>query len=54
MLLAELVRVRTPDRLTQETENRTMNLEIWIPGLVLLGLVTMSLMFAFVIGCEKV
>jgi hypothetical protein len=31
-----------------------MDLELWIPALILLGLVTMSLMFAFVIGCEKV
>lgn len=31
-----------------------MNLVIWIPALVGLGLVTMGLLFAFVIGCEKV
>jgi hypothetical protein len=31
-----------------------MNLEIWIPAVVILGLVTMGLMFAFVVGCEKV
>ena len=31
-----------------------MNLMIWIPALVLLGLVTLGLMFAFVIGCDKV
>ncbi len=31
-----------------------MNLEIWIPALVVLGLVTMGLMFAFVTGCDKV
>jgi hypothetical protein len=31
-----------------------VNLMIWIPALVLLGLVTLGLMFAFVIGCDKV
>lgn len=31
-----------------------MNLVLWIPALVVLGLVTMGLLFAFVIGCEKV
>jgi hypothetical protein len=31
-----------------------MNLELWIPALVALGLVAMGLMFAFVIGCEKI
>ena len=31
-----------------------MDLSIWIPGMVILGLATMGLMFAFVIGCEKV
>lgn len=31
-----------------------MNLTVWIPGMILLGLVTMGLMFVFVIGCEKV
>jgi hypothetical protein len=31
-----------------------VNLIIWIPALVFLGLVIMGLMFAFVIGCEKV
>jgi hypothetical protein len=30
------------------------NLAVWLPGLFLLGLVTMALLFAFVIGCEKV
>jgi hypothetical protein len=32
----------------------TMNLEIWIPITVILGLATMGLMFAFVIACDKV
>lgn len=31
-----------------------MNLVIWIPGLILLGLATLGLMFAFVIACDKV
>lgn len=31
-----------------------MNLELWIPAMVILGLVTMGLMFAFVVACDKV
>jgi hypothetical protein len=31
-----------------------MNLEIWLPGLFLLGLATLGLLFAFIRGCEKV
>lgn len=31
-----------------------MNLAIWIPIVVILGLVTLGLMFAFVKGCDKV
>jgi hypothetical protein len=31
-----------------------MSLELWLPALFLLGLVTMALLFAFVVGCEKV
>ena len=31
-----------------------MNLELWIPAMIVLGLVTMGLMLAFVIGCEKI
>jgi hypothetical protein len=31
-----------------------MNLTVWLPGLFLLGLTTMGLMFAFLAGCEKV
>jgi hypothetical protein len=31
-----------------------MDLMLWIPAMVLLGLATMGLMFAFVIGCERV
>ena len=30
------------------------NLDVWLPALFLLGLVTMGLLFAFVIGCERV
>jgi hypothetical protein len=31
-----------------------MNLDVWLPALFLLGLAAMSLMFAFLAGCEKV
>ncbi len=31
-----------------------MNLAIWTPALLLLGLATFALMFAFVAVCEKV
>jgi hypothetical protein len=31
-----------------------MDLTVWIPALFLLGLVTMALMFAFVVGCDRV
>jgi hypothetical protein len=31
-----------------------MNLTIWLPGLFVLDLATMTLMFAFLAGCEKV
>jgi hypothetical protein len=31
-----------------------MNLETWLPALFLLGIVTLALLFAFVVGCEKV
>ena len=31
-----------------------MNLMIWLPAVILLGLVTLGLMFAFVVACEKV
>ena len=31
-----------------------MDLAIWIPGLFVLGLVTLGLMFAFVSACDKV
>ena len=33
---------------------RSMDLNIWIPAMVILGLVTMGLMFAFVVGCDRV
>ena len=32
----------------------SMNLTIWLPALLLLGLATMGLLFAFVFGCAKV
>jgi hypothetical protein len=31
-----------------------MNLTLWLPAMLLLGLATMALMFAFLAGCEKV
>jgi hypothetical protein len=31
-----------------------VNLAFWIPFLIGLGLVALGLMFAFVLGCEKV
>jgi hypothetical protein len=31
-----------------------MNLEIWLPGLFLLGLATMAVFFAFISACDKV
>jgi hypothetical protein len=31
-----------------------MDLELWIPLTIGLGLATMAAMFAFVLGCEKV
>jgi hypothetical protein len=31
-----------------------MNLTIWLPALLLLGLITMGLLFAFAAGCERV
>jgi hypothetical protein len=30
------------------------NLAIWLPALFLLGVVTMALLFAFILGCDKV
>jgi hypothetical protein len=32
----------------------TVNLAIWLPALVGLGLAVMGLMFAFVFACDKV
>jgi hypothetical protein len=31
-----------------------MNLAIWLPAMLVLGLVTMGLMFAFVLASERV
>ena len=31
-----------------------MNLAIWLPMLFALGLAGLGLMFAFIVGCEKV
>jgi hypothetical protein len=31
-----------------------MNLTIWIPAMLVLGLVTLALMFAFLVACERV
>jgi hypothetical protein len=48
----------TPNRVTPVAERTVavepLNLTIWLPGLFLLGLATMGLMFAFAVACEKV
>jgi hypothetical protein len=31
-----------------------MDLTVWLPAMFVLGLVTLGLMFAFVIACERV
>ena len=31
-----------------------MNLTVWTPALLILGLATFGLLFAFVAGCDKV
>ena len=31
-----------------------MNLAIWVPGLLVLGLAIFGLLFTFVVACEKV
>ncbi len=31
-----------------------MDLWIWLPAMAILGLVTLGLMFAFVVACDKV
>lgn len=31
-----------------------MNLFLWLPGLFVLGLATLGLIFAFILACEKV
>jgi hypothetical protein len=31
-----------------------MDLTIWIPAMMALGLVTLGLMFAFLVACERV
>jgi len=31
-----------------------MDLTIWIPAMILLGLAALGLMFAFVLACDKV
>jgi len=40
--------------LYSQREDQSVNLLLWLPALFLLGLATMALLFAFVIGCEKV
>ena len=36
------------------TPERAMNLILWLPGLFLLGMIGMGVMFAFVAGCDRV
>jgi hypothetical protein len=31
-----------------------VNLAIWLPGMFALGVLTMGLMFAFVVACDRV
>lgn len=31
-----------------------MNLTLWLPAMFLLGLMTMALLFAFLVACEKI
>jgi len=31
-----------------------MDLQVWIPGMIVLGLATLALMFVFIIACDKV
>jgi hypothetical protein len=42
---------RSPE---QTWKGSTMNLIVWLPGLFLLGLATFGLLFAFIVGCERV
>ena len=39
---------------TRPTEDSVMDLASWLPGMVLLGLSTLGLMFLFVEACDKV
>lgn len=36
------------------TGETIMDLVLWLPGIFVLGLVTLGLMFAFVAACERV
>jgi hypothetical protein len=31
-----------------------MDLTIWLPGMLVLGLIAMGLCYAFLVGCEKI
>jgi hypothetical protein len=31
-----------------------MDLSVWLPALLILGLVTFAALFAFIVGCDKV
>jgi hypothetical protein len=44
----------TAQRCVTPHKELKMVLTIWIPALVLLGLVTMGLFFAFLAACERV
>jgi hypothetical protein len=41
-------------RASVESMEEAMNLTLWLPGLFLLGMLGMGLMFAFVAGCDRV
>lgn len=37
-----------------ENGRTNMNLTLWLPAMFLLGLMTMALLFAFLVACEKI
>ncbi len=48
------VAFRTVKRVTKSQTEQSMNLAVWLPGLLILGLAGLGLMCAFIMGCEKV
>jgi hypothetical protein len=35
-------------------EGKDVDLEIWLPGMCLLGVVAIGLCYAFLVGCEQI